>query len=313
MSTIFDAAKYILEQKGSMLTLKLQKLCYYAQAWSLVWDEQPLFEEDFEAWESGPICPELYDPYKNVYVNSADDMKQGDSSVFNATQKETLDAVLDFYGDREPYWLRELTRMEDPWKKARGDCRMGEKCNTIITKRSMCEYYAGLDESSTIVRIAEWFLSKAPMSYRKLQALCYYAYAWYIVFFNDAEAVTGESDINTLCDDVFEAWIFGPTCRRLRDRYGKYGGNNIPKEVNAPAFDDDIEDLLQQAWDVYGSLSADQLEHLMRQEGPWNEAREGVRFGDACTNPISPLAIFQYYSREQQEWEKEQGAVHAQK
>lgn len=313
MSTIFDVAKYILEQKGSMLILKLQKLCYYAQAWSLVWDEQPLFEEDFEAWECGPICPELYDPYKDVYVNSADDMKQGDSSVFNATQKETLDAVLEFYGDREPYWLRELTHLEDPWKKARGDCRMGEKCNTIITKQSMREYYAGLDENSTIVRVAEWFLSKAPMSHRKLQALCYYTYVWYIVFFNDAEAVTSESEINTLCDDVFEAWIFGPTCRRLRDRYGKYGGNNIPKEVKAPAFDDDIEDLLQQVLDVYGSLPGDQLEHLARQEEPWNEAREGVRFGDACTNPISPLAIFEYYSREQQEWEKEQGALHAQK
>ena len=32
MSTIFDVAKYILEQKGSMLTLKLQKLCYYSLA-----------------------------------------------------------------------------------------------------------------------------------------------------------------------------------------------------------------------------------------------------------------------------------------
>lgn len=175
----------------------------------------------------------------------------------------------------------------------------------------MQEYYAGLDGNSRIIQAAEWFLSKAPMSYRKLQALCYYAYVWYIVFFNDAEAVTCESDINTLCDDAFEAWIFGPTCRRLHDRYGKYGGNNIPKEENAPIFNEDVTDLLDQVWDIYGPLSADQLEHLMRQEGPWNEAREGVRFGDACTNPISPLAIFQYYSREQQEWEKEQGALHA--
>lgn len=26
--------------------MKLQKLCYYAQAWSLVWDDAPLFAED---------------------------------------------------------------------------------------------------------------------------------------------------------------------------------------------------------------------------------------------------------------------------
>lgn len=46
MANIFDTAKYILEKSGSMSTMKLQKLCYYSQAWSLVWDDSPLFEED---------------------------------------------------------------------------------------------------------------------------------------------------------------------------------------------------------------------------------------------------------------------------
>ena len=50
MANVFDTAKYILEQSGSMSTMKLQKLCYYSQAWSLVWDDSPLFDEDFQAW-----------------------------------------------------------------------------------------------------------------------------------------------------------------------------------------------------------------------------------------------------------------------
>lgn len=29
----------------------------YCQAWSLVWDDTPLFEEDFQAWTNGPVCP----------------------------------------------------------------------------------------------------------------------------------------------------------------------------------------------------------------------------------------------------------------
>ncbi|CUP62134.1 Uncharacterized phage-associated protein [Anaerostipes hadrus] len=44
MANVFDAAKYILERLGEMSTMKLQKLCYYAQAWSLVWDDVPLFD-----------------------------------------------------------------------------------------------------------------------------------------------------------------------------------------------------------------------------------------------------------------------------
>lgn len=50
VTTVFDTAKYVLECKGTLSTMKLQKLCYYSQAWSLVWDNAPLFEEDFEAW-----------------------------------------------------------------------------------------------------------------------------------------------------------------------------------------------------------------------------------------------------------------------
>ena len=44
---VFDVAAYILEKIGSMTTMKLQKLVYYSQAWSLVWDEKRLFEEDY--------------------------------------------------------------------------------------------------------------------------------------------------------------------------------------------------------------------------------------------------------------------------
>ena len=53
-TTVFDIAKYILHQRGRMSTMKLQKLCYYAQAWSLVWDDTPLFDEDFSAWRKRP-------------------------------------------------------------------------------------------------------------------------------------------------------------------------------------------------------------------------------------------------------------------
>lgn len=44
MANVFDTAKYILEFRGKMSTMKLQKLCYYSQAWALVWDDAPLFD-----------------------------------------------------------------------------------------------------------------------------------------------------------------------------------------------------------------------------------------------------------------------------
>ena len=43
MATVFDVAAYILAKRGEMTAWKLQKLVYYSQAWSLVWDQRPIF------------------------------------------------------------------------------------------------------------------------------------------------------------------------------------------------------------------------------------------------------------------------------
>ena len=56
MATVFDVAKYILDRYGAMSAMKLQKLIFYCQAMSLVWDDVPLFENEFQAWVKGPVC-----------------------------------------------------------------------------------------------------------------------------------------------------------------------------------------------------------------------------------------------------------------
>jgi len=49
MASVFSVAKYIHSQLGDISAMKLQKLTYYSQAWTLVWDEEVLFQEDFQA------------------------------------------------------------------------------------------------------------------------------------------------------------------------------------------------------------------------------------------------------------------------
>ena len=67
MVTVFDVAKYILEQHGPTTTVKLQKLVFYCQAWSLVWDKVPIFDESIEAWANGPVVPVLFSKHKGKY------------------------------------------------------------------------------------------------------------------------------------------------------------------------------------------------------------------------------------------------------
>lgn len=144
MANVFDTAKYILEKSGgSMSTMKLQKLCYYSQAWSLVWDDAPLFEEEFQAWANGPVCPELFYKTQGKFSVNASDETGGEDNL-SAEQKETIDIVLNHYGDHDAQWLSQLTHLEDPWKNARAGVPAGMGSNKTITKESMAEYYGGL-------------------------------------------------------------------------------------------------------------------------------------------------------------------------
>lgn len=143
MANVFDTARYILEQSGSMSTMKLQKLCYYSQAWALVWDDSPLFQEEFQAWANGPVCPELFFKTKGSYsVNASDET--GGIGDLSEEQKDTINRVLDYYGKHDAQWLNQLTHMEEPWIKAREGVPSGAGCNQIITKESMALYYGGL-------------------------------------------------------------------------------------------------------------------------------------------------------------------------
>ena len=75
MQTVFDVALYFLNRSDSagsyaITHLKLQKLVYYAQAWSLAVRGEPIFEEHIEAWTHGPVSPDLYRIYRNNGYNT---------------------------------------------------------------------------------------------------------------------------------------------------------------------------------------------------------------------------------------------------
>ena len=127
MASVFDVAKYVLKKLGSITTMKLEKEVYYCQAWA-----------------NGPVCPELFQKHKGQFVVNEDLFKDLPDYQFEKDEIETMDAVLDYYGDKEPQWLSELTHKELPWKEARAGIALGEPCSNVISKESMQQYYGGL-------------------------------------------------------------------------------------------------------------------------------------------------------------------------
>jgi len=145
MADVLDVATYILEQRGPMTAMKLQKLVYYSQAWHLVWDEEPLFDEPIEAWANGPVVRSLYRQHRGRFtLTGPDEITGGDSSRLTPSERETIDAVLHSYGDKSAHWLSELTHSEQPWREAREGLSQRERGDREISQDSLFMYYDGL-------------------------------------------------------------------------------------------------------------------------------------------------------------------------
>jgi len=146
MAHVLDVAKYILARQGEMTAMKLQKLVYYAQAWSLVWDERPLFNSRIEAWANGPVTPDLYGYHRGQFVVSYPTFTPGNADALAPDEKATVDGVLSFYGDKSAQWLSDLTHMETPWQRTRAEAGIpdGAASSAEIELGAMHEYYSGL-------------------------------------------------------------------------------------------------------------------------------------------------------------------------
>ncbi|MBG9772433.1 Panacea domain-containing protein [Brevibacillus laterosporus] len=149
MPSVFDVAKYFLSRselnsKLAITHLKLQKLVYYAQAWTLVieGEENPIFPEHIEAWIHGPVCPVLYYDYRDYGFDVIKPVTEIDLKIFTENQQRVLDAVWKAYGAYDGRYLEDLTHQEKPWKEARNGLRDSDQSNREITHNSMREYYS---------------------------------------------------------------------------------------------------------------------------------------------------------------------------
>ncbi|MEW5928008.1 MAG: type II toxin-antitoxin system antitoxin SocA domain-containing protein [Gemmatimonadota bacterium] len=142
MASAHDVAAYILERKGRMTAMKLQKLVYYSQVWSVVWEERPLFPEQIQAWANGPVVRELYERHRGQFEVS--DWPAGSSTRLTDEDRAVIDDVLEFYGDKSAQWLSDLTHREQPWLLARRGLPDGVRGEHEITLDSIEEYYSSL-------------------------------------------------------------------------------------------------------------------------------------------------------------------------
>ena len=107
---------FVHPEYGDFLSnLKIQKLLYYAQGFSLVLHNTPLFEEKIVAWQYGPVVEEVYQELKG-YNGSIPPFDEQDNSYLTDGEMELLKEVYDVYGQFSATKLVEMTHDEMPWK-----------------------------------------------------------------------------------------------------------------------------------------------------------------------------------------------------
>jgi uncharacterized phage-associated protein len=118
MARVNDVAAYILFEHGPMSAMKLQKLCYYAYGYHLAWEGRRLFPERFEAWANGPVCTALYREHRGQFTLRDGDIL-GKPTALDRGEFESVDLVLDAYGNLSAHQLSVATHREEPWLAAR--------------------------------------------------------------------------------------------------------------------------------------------------------------------------------------------------
>ena len=120
----------------SLSPMKLQKLCYYAQGYSLA-EGKELFPEDFQAWQHGPVVPELYQQYQHFHWRQITD----EIELPNVEFLEFLRDIVSAYGRYDGAALSTMTHREQPWLEARGDLGELEGCIEVIPKHALRSYF----------------------------------------------------------------------------------------------------------------------------------------------------------------------------
>lgn len=141
-----DVGRYFLyranQENKPVTNKKLQKLVYYAQAWSLVLNNKKLFNEPIEAWVHGPAVRSLYVQYKDFGFNPIQEDVKPDSIQVSGEQKDLLDSVWKIYGKMDAGYLEMLTHSEKPWQEAREGIQGSENSENEISLKTMRRYYS---------------------------------------------------------------------------------------------------------------------------------------------------------------------------
>lgn len=144
--TVHDVAQYILDELGTIDTMKLQKLCYFAQGWSLTKLQRPLFREPIEAWRMGPVIRALYRHHRGQARVSNWDHADADSSRLSRDQRIVVSTVINAYRHTDGFKMGRDTHKHTPWIDAYEKASDSNRGPIVMREEDIRKYFDELAE-----------------------------------------------------------------------------------------------------------------------------------------------------------------------
>lgn len=155
MYDALDISRYIInklnDQGQSISNLKLQKLLYFVQGFFLALDDEPCFSNRIEAWDFGPVVPDVYHEFKIFGSNSIPPIKtyfkfnnnfwdsetiEFNDAIINDPDKYKIDAVLDIFKNYSTTQLVSISHQQSPWRNVYDASK-----NVLITNDSIRDFF----------------------------------------------------------------------------------------------------------------------------------------------------------------------------
>lgn len=141
-----DVANYILKKTGRIQAIKLQKLCYLAQGWSLAWLRGPLFNDEIRAWRYGPVVYSLYQEHRGLHYLEEWTHGNPDDSHLSADQKKIIDAVIQQNAHKGGLDLVCETRSHEIWKTKFEEAEPSRRGYEVLTVEDIRKEFDRLDD-----------------------------------------------------------------------------------------------------------------------------------------------------------------------
>lgn len=148
---LYNNAEYIIKffsLNGKQVTnLKLQKLLYFLEAIYMInTNENKLFDEEFTAWDFGPVSKELYDKYK---INGRDSLPVNENISINPINEEYIKVLFRLFGGFSAFQLVAVSHGPgSPWDKINRQYNGEIDHNVVIDKLQTKEWFDGIVEKN---------------------------------------------------------------------------------------------------------------------------------------------------------------------